>query len=61
MIDEEAQMPDGKPKDTDTVMTLIPGKDAVKALDNPAAMRALCEDACAALAIEPEPPEPCEQ
>jgi len=36
-------------------MTLIPGKDAVEALDDPAAMQALYEGISLALRLEPVP------
>jgi hypothetical protein len=52
---EEVTMPGRKLPDAGLTMTLIPGQQAVKALEDPEAMRALSEQVCAALGIDPQP------
>ncbi|MBN1322340.1 MAG: hypothetical protein JXA87_16035 [Thermoleophilia bacterium] len=44
-----------KSEDKKIAMTLVPGKAAVEAADDPEKLDALCEDICAALGIEPDP------
>jgi len=50
-------MPDEKPEDAGLTMTLIPGEEAVKAVEDPESMRALYEHVCVALGIDPQPDE----
>jgi hypothetical protein len=44
-------------KKPNKVFTLIPGKEAVEALDDPEKLQAIYEQICEALGIEPEPEE----